>query len=460
MKTKSMNPIILLIILLGYTTLPANEGNYVIITEPQYVDAHSFQQFVDWRKNRFDVTVKTIDEIGNSQEEIESFIKEMHVTNQDTIKYLLFVGTPWGENGIAYDTNMIGIESYPTYTTYGQINKQQALDNYFSDPTKPYVRPRMEISVGVFPIRDVEALDNIVAKTMYTESGIDQYPSDVTVFGSSYEAGFNLNVQNSMANWSTQLPEVIIHDLYPGTPSDLISLVNQEKSKLITYYGHGLHESWHMEGGSFTKENISQLENTSVFPMIISGSCLTASFVDSNNSLGADWMGSANGASVYVGNIHTIALTATYDYMEALPRYYKDQSIRNIGDLVETLRDSVLYYHSMASMYEFPGIFGDPALNFRGDFSGSAQITTKSSIEVSNHKINLRHLDQNTLSITLSQSNDWRAKVISISGREVFSSNLDVASGESTITLPVLTSGVYFFVVSSDTEKHSFVIRY
>ncbi len=446
-----------LLILISFATIWALEGNYLIITEPQWENNSSLQDFVSWRQNRFNVTLVTTDVTGNTKSEIETYIKTKHET--DSLSYLLFVGSPWSATGIPYDPSAFGA---PTYTTYGQIDK----DAFFitGETTQ---RPTLVISVGVFPVRNGDELANIVSKTIATENNITNQPSNIAIFGNNVEGGFITNVANTTTNWNTYLtdPTVSLSDLFPSNPSSLINLVNSNKLRLITYFGHGLHGSWDGSWnteGSFNCDKVSQLTNNTVYPMVISGSCYTASFIDSTPSLGESWITSANGASIYVGNRHGIGLNATYSFMASIPQFYNDESIRTVGELIEAARNATLsqandpYYQG--GMYEYPGIFGDPALLFKSD--GAVSLKSGIKNNAADIKPNIIGRSANTLVFRIPSGSGWQVKVISPRGRVLHKTDLKALNGMATLALPQLSRGIYFIILKSRRDTFSYTFKW
>ncbi len=265
---------------------------YVIVTPQMFVS--TLQPFIDWKKREgFNVTVATTEQIGNTTTAIKNFMQNLwdsSTTQHPAPSYLLLVG----------DTPQI-----PAFT--GATGTGHVTDlNYVRLQGTDYVP---EMYYGRFSATNVAELQPQVDKSlmheMYTMPD-DSYLAEVVMIAGvdSYYGNSHANGQinygtNNYFNSTNGITSSTF--LYPSSGSQagaIVSAVSQGKG-YVNYTAHGSETSW--ADPSFTITNINSLQNVNKYPVVVGNCCITNHF---NTALcfGEAWLRAANkGAVIYIG---------------------------------------------------------------------------------------------------------------------------------------------------------------
>lgn len=274
------------------TTLNRYPLGYIIITPQMFVD--TLQPFVNWKKREgFNVTVATTEQIGNTTNAIKTYLQNIWnsaTTTDPAPSYVLFVG----------DTPQLPSNTGATST------------GHVTDLT--YVRLQgtdyiPEMYYGRFSATNVTELQPQIDKSMmhqqYTMPS-DAYLSEVVMIA-GVDSGFGNSHANGQINYGTNnyfnATQGITSStfLYPQSGSQaaaIVSAVSQGKG-YVNYTAHGSETSW--ADPSFTISNINSLQNQNEYPVVVGNCCITNHF---NTALcfGEAWLRAANkGAVVYIG---------------------------------------------------------------------------------------------------------------------------------------------------------------
>ncbi len=264
----------------------------VIVADTMFRDA--LQAFIQWKiKKGFNVIegYTTDPAIGNSGESIRNWLMEQYTNppgDFEPASFLLLVGdvqqiplSPLADqNTDLYYAEYDGNGDYLPELFYGRISAQ-TVDQF------------------------VAVRDKILEYEQY------DFPDPAFLERSVLIAGVDINYSlshaNGQINYATSNYFNEDHNieasafLYPASATadaEIISLVSGGAA-FVNYTGHGSSDSW--ADPTFTKTNISQLQNEHMYPVMIGNGCQTNSFVNTECFSEAAIRANGKGALAYIG---------------------------------------------------------------------------------------------------------------------------------------------------------------
>lgn len=445
----------------------AQKENYLVVVDDDYINSETFTEFVEYRKQLYNVTVKSQSESGSTAYQLRTTIKDLY--NSDGLKYVLLIGGPG--SALPYETDV-----HRTFHNFGLIDGDDMLD----------------VALGCFFVSNETELANIIHKVMHTEKNIDTYPKVTTQF-TSYTTRPHIEQQCGVIRdtyWKSNESEYEVSWMIPTYESknnmqyveDLRSQINSNATSIVSYQAHGGEVGW-VDGGSyyapesripgfsFDIEDVDQLTNDEVYPVIMSFGCVTGSFHKSGG-FGEKWLTAKGGASAFIGSSE---LSGSYQkcFNAALAECWIDSDIQTLGELFLTaknkLRGNKSHYVDLMSASFGSGdeeqmynLYGDPGMHIKKTPTPIVQKITSSNTA---GKSLAPVISNKTVSFLITEGGKYSVSVSTINGRVVSGSKSahNLKAGINTVQLHTnnLSKGIYFLTVTGENinRTESFLIR-
>lgn len=434
----------------------AEKDNYLIIVDDEYINSEKFQEFVEYRKNLYNVTVKSQSEAGSSAYLLRTSISDMY--NGEGLKYVLLIGRPG--TGLPYETDV-----HRTFHNFGLVDGDDLLD----------------VALGCFFVSSETELSNIINKVMHTEKNIDSYPKVTTQF-TSYTSRPHIEKQCAIIRdtyWKSGESDYEVSWMIPTYESknnlqyveDLRNQINTNGSSIISYQAHGGEEGW-VDGGayyyydvpesrgySFDVTDVTQLTNDQVYPVIMSFGCVTGSFHQAGG-FGETWLTARGGASAFIGSSE---LSGSYQkcFNAALAECWIDDEIKTLGELFlqaknkvrsnknhyTTLMDAPFSSGDEEQMYN---LFGDPGMHIKRAPTSIVK-SAQNSVHTANTGITM--VDKEEITFNLPIVGEYTLSITMANGRVVYAThNQSYKRGPQSLALKGkdLSKGIYFFTITGD----------
>jgi hypothetical protein len=344
----------------GLEVAEVEQASYLIITADDYYDAILPLATLRTRRG-FNVMVTRLSELpGSSAEEIKAYIQNAYDTWPLPPSYLLLVG----------DTD--------TIPTWLGPRIEASTDLYYAtmdgeDDWHP------DLLRGRFPVRSAEQTKIMVDKYLaYANlTGVEawlktaSFPATCDLTFSHVAEGTHNDVIASYTQpggWTGTFPD----DPQPGgdklycisygaANQDLINAFDQGRWAII-YSGHGEYTGWEM---GFGPDDVRNLTNEGMFPVVISHACLTGDF-SVDEVFGETWVLQENrGALAFIGS----STITNWPHDDILERGYTDllfsgaQPPIDIGTMIDAGLAAVeKHFRGQARYYwEAYQLLGDPA---------------------------------------------------------------------------------------------------
>jgi hypothetical protein len=269
---------------------------YVIIMPANFQAA--MQPFVDWKtREGFDVTVATIESIGNSTSQIKSYMQGLWdaATPQNPApSYLLIVGDV--AQVVSNSSQTTG--SHPTDLHYLRLEGTDYMP---------------EMYFGRFSATSTTQVTNQVNKTLMHQ----QYsmPDDTYLSKSVLIAGMDSYYASTHGNGQINYASENYFDaahgitsntyLYPQSGSNASNIVSNvsDGRGYVNYTAHGGTTDW--SDPNFTINNINSLQNQNEYSFVVGNCCLTNKF-DVSTCFGEAWLRAENkGGIIYIGGTNS-----------------------------------------------------------------------------------------------------------------------------------------------------------
>lgn len=425
------------------------EGNFLIICEQTWMN--EMLPFVEWKTRRgVPVEMVSIQSIGNSTMNIQSFIQNYYTTNGLT--YVLLVG----------DAPQIA-------TPY--------LSGGASDPSYGYLLGNdayAEVMIGRFSAESPGDVQTQVERVIHYERDIDNtdtWLEEGVVIGSNQGPGDDgemdwehaLNMRTDLLNFTY----TNVYELYDGThsgtsdaagdpgPQDLFDIF-QDGISIMTYTGHGSSTSCATTG--LSNNDVQNMTNTNQLPFIWSVACVNGEF---------DMPGSPCFAETFLrAEFNDLPTGAVATYMSSInqswnpPMDAQDEMVDLLADVYPGMRKRTFgglsvngcmhmndnYGPAGTEMTDTWHCFGDPTLNVR---TAPAQTITV------NHPSVLL-IGMNNALLTVSADS---AMVCFVLNGAILSTGL-VVNGNCNLTFPALTSldSIYVTITGFNLKTYEAVI--
>jgi len=278
------------------TSLMRYPAGYVIISPAAFLDA--MEPFIDWKtKEGFDVTVATIESIGNSTSQIRSYMQGLWnaaTPENPAPSYLLIVG----------DVAQVVTNASSTFGTHPTDLQYVRLEGTDYLP---------EMYFGRFSATTPAQVTNQVNKTLmhqqYTMPDDSYLGKSVLIAGmDSYWATTHGNGQINYAtqNYFNEAHGIVSNNyVYPQSGSNAANIVANvsDGRGYVNYTAHGGTTDW--SDPSFTIANINSLQNENEYSFVVGNCCLTSKF-DVGTCFAEAWLRAENkGGVIYIGGTNS-----------------------------------------------------------------------------------------------------------------------------------------------------------
>lgn len=446
------------LLLVLFTHSFSQKEKYLLIVADQYADDSNLADFIEFREQDYDVTVKTLSEVGNSESGITSEMQDMY--GNGGLKYTLMIGGPAG--GIPYKSG-----SYNTFHDYGLMDYDTQLD----------------VGVGCWFVSNSTDLANIIHKTIYTEQNIAAYPKVTTQF-TSYTSRPHIEeqceaIKNQYWSQTNYTVSWMIPDYNTGTSLEYVEAlrnqINSNETSIISYQAHGAETGW-VNGGSYYYANeeqrqglafdvndVKSLTNDEVYPIIMSFACVTGSFQQSG-SFGEKWLTAEGGACAFIGsskNSSHYQKTLNASLVSA----FCQEEIGTLGELFMAgknyLRDSTDHFEDVMTTSSSGGVsviiddeqmynlFGDPALRIKPKpVAKSAKLLGKTS-----DFVKIKSITSKGLTLSISNEGNYSVSLLNVKGETIsnLSMNKFFSIGDHSLSLDknIPANGIYFLNIKN-----------
>ena len=259
-------------------------SNYLIITAPELLNS-DLQNFIDYKTSKgYAVEYYTTSTIGNTNNEIKTFIQQRYNNLSTRPEFILLVGD---------------VDKIPTWTGAGNLHPTTDLNYALLEGNDYYA----DACIGRFSVSTQAQLANVVNKTIYMESSMD-VPLNKNIFIASQA---NHEITEGTHDYIIEkyfIPEEYINQklygyTYNATTGDVINALNNNQVFAI-YFGDGNGSGW-IGYPALGKDDVRSLTNTISFPLVYSFDCLNGSY-QQEECFGETWIRTANGGAIFYGS--------------------------------------------------------------------------------------------------------------------------------------------------------------
>jgi hypothetical protein len=347
----------------GFDKLAKFETNnkYLIVAPDKYANALS--EFIRWKESAgFEVTLHTLEEAGNSFEEIKSFISSKYNNNADKFTYALLVGNE---------------KEFPTDYVETKFDRQTPSDlGYFTMGGNGDYIP--DVFYGRMTVRTTVDIINQTKKIIayetsdYTDSaGIKNY------IGIASDEGSNPSDVEYIKMMALPLFETFNTDISyffqenSDSNAENINTVLNQGVSWLNYIGHGSGSSWpSLSSGNYSIDDIKSLSPDIVKPVIIDVACQNGRF-SNEGRLGERFMNETNvglpiGAVAYYGGSVDISWDPPAIMAVGISELLSEQTYDRLGDLLLAGQLYLANNHSaedeVIENFKWYHLQGDPTL--------------------------------------------------------------------------------------------------
>ncbi|GAB1468815.1 hypothetical protein MASR2M64_15700 [Candidatus Cloacimonadota bacterium] len=352
--------------------LPLARPKMLIISHAGLADYQN--TFINWKRSLgFDVYVANKSDIGNSIQDIKSFIAGHY--QQYKCDYLFLWGDTTGNFPIP--TNFYPSPEYP---------ENDADDNYFVTLEGDDYFP--EMLAGRFSFDNISEFVTLVNKTIAYEkppnlNNTDWMKRNLVVAGNYAEGNLRPSTPVSMSQWLrnkmlnygyAQVDTVFYPPSYPGTSNIKASIARGVQ--FVSYRGWGDANGWHFP--YFHISDLNTIENGSRMPIVFSIVCNTGDFANPvNPSFGEAWMrkgsnSTPSGCVAFVGpsDLHTktrlnnsISSGAFRSILDMGVRGFASSVLLGKVELYKNFPNDLAPNQYVSFYYHVYNILSDPSMN-------------------------------------------------------------------------------------------------
>ncbi len=258
---------------------------YLVVSDPMFEE--TLQPFIEWKTQQgFMMEVVYTDEIGESYDEIQSWVHDQYNDSDVTPSFLLLVG----------DIDQVPMEmgsSSEKYTDlyYGSVDGDMFPEMYY----------------GRFSAQTVDQLQAMVDKTLYYEKYEFEDPSylDRVTLIAGADGTWNPNVGQPTVQYGTE--NYFNEANGYSTVNDYLTNYTgcyetvDEGVGFINYTAHCSQGSW--GDPNLTISDVYDFENENMYPLAVGNCCLAHDIGYSSECIGEAWMRKENGGAVaYLGS--------------------------------------------------------------------------------------------------------------------------------------------------------------
>lgn len=290
---------------------------------------------------------------------LSRFFKTVKTNWQKFPEYVLLIGD-FTTNHQTYEQAISNMPSYFVESAFaGETASDLPLMDLDGDNLPDFV-------IGRIPVDNIRQLKNWVDKLVKyesseTRSGIDQ----IIAIADNQDGSFGEAATDFLANFSNGSETYLLQpEGDQETAAETIRSFFDESTDLLAYFGHGSIDIWGKEY-LFSVENVTQLGQNEMVPIIINLSCLTGYYIHPQNSSMAEALLFQEGG----GSVAVIAPTSltfqTYQtgLSTVLSNELQSDKNQKLGDIIKPAWRSMDPENSssLEVMQTFL-LFGDPAM--------------------------------------------------------------------------------------------------
>lgn len=371
----------------SYRYTPVDEqGGMLIICATQYMAA--MDPFVKWKTLK-GIPVQLVDvaTIGANETAIRSYVANYY--NNNDLAYLLLVGD--NVHIPAYNSSNGPSDNYYTYIS-GSDSYPELFAGRFSAESVAHVNTMVQRTITY------EKYPSMTGTWYQNGIGIasDQGPGDDNEMDWEHERNIRTKLLNYTFNGNPTYTSVA--ELYDGSQggadangnpvaSSVTSLVNAGCG-LINYTGHGSVTDWVTTG--FSNANITQLTNTSAWPLVISVGCVNGEFIN-GTCFAEAWTRATDSNGNPTGALATMMSTINQSWdppmegqdemMDILVESYSNNIKRTFGGIAMNgcMKMNDTYGNAGDEMTDTWVLFGDPSVMVRTAPPGTMTVSHNST---------------------------------------------------------------------------------
>ena len=342
-------------------------GNYLIITAPEYQEM--INRFANYKANiGYTVTVVNTNTTGTTKEQIKDYIQSQYDNISTRPVFVLLVGD------VDKIPNWIGSHSDhpPTDLNYSLLEGSD---------------DEADVFLGRFSVSDNQDLENIINKTIYMETNVQNWNKKV-VFAAGFDCygyfraahnsvesifenkGYNCQKIYQDKDQTCRFGWVPVSEENVGTTTDLHNAINNNITFLI-YSGHGYETG--IYNPAISNSDVSNgLFSNSLYPFTFSFACLSNNFAYSyGRCFGEAWLRDDNcGVTYYGASIPTFYGTDKKLEKKIFNKGFGNANKEQIGPMVVYGMKKVLSSIASASRkkryVQMYNLLGDPSINTSG----------------------------------------------------------------------------------------------
>lgn len=339
-----------------------NNPLYLIIVSDDYASSPSLKLFENFREQDFVVQTVTGTSIGSTKDDYRDYIRNLMP------EYVLLVGR-YGDFPTLVINYVDTVESYNYYVA-----------------SSLHGHPAPDIPLGLFFAENETELSNIINKTISYETNLSSHPKKYYAHAGSIEVlppwpvvEFNEEILTEMNEryFEPNGYDITLASANSDNPNNAWKDINMINSGIhfMIYHGHGNIHRWSFGMGV---PGLSQLNNT-VYPIILSFSCLTGTFSgeaggEINDCLAQKMVANEHGAVAFLGSYNNSGRGMNLLLEGIVNGFFNDSIPNRIGDAlihgfsnttntntVNNYYPTVLLPERIRTAWQFH-LFGDPAL--------------------------------------------------------------------------------------------------
>ncbi len=440
-------------------TRTTGTNNYLIITAPDYESG--LTPLVNHKQGMgFNVTVVNTNVTGTSNTTIKNYIQTLYNNINTRPEFILLVGD---------------VDKIPDWIGGGQGTPHTDWNYALLEGGDLWV----DAFLGRFPIQNLTQLSNIINKTIYMESSINNLWKKNVFMASTDNHLITEGTHNYVIDTFFIPNNFTVNTKlysYYGATTAMVSASLDSNKIFAIYSGHGSETSW-ADGPPFSQANVNALNNT-IYPFVYSYACVTGSFHISGECFAETWIRIPKAGVIFWGS----SVNSYWDEDDILERrvvkaLFNDNLKRNAENFVKGKIYLVQHYGSitptMQRYMEMYNCMGDPSIyqlsygpaishnplpnteNLNGPYIVNCTVSPAGSNILWTKLFWTRTNTYDSLNMTNTGGNNWTGNIPGNGQPAVYKYYLSTKDSAGRVTmLPIGAPTNYFsFIAATDTIK-------
>ncbi len=262
--------------------IKSNEGNYIIITHKDFVNA--LTPLVEYRSTKYTVITAVIDDIYDefshgirTPQAIKDFLKYAYENWSIPPEYVLLVGDSTFDFKDILGYGSTGVKDYvPSYMfNYYNLGEVPS-DEWFADINDDNMP---ELAIGRIPAKTSEHVQAVIDKIIADEGAVS--PDNITLIADSGSQFEDISdwIGSMFVNSAYNVDKV--YRSYFGDNNQFASAILDALNKdslIVNFAGHGAVYSWTSDPVVFSSGKVQQLNNV-YYPFLVVLNCLNGYFI-------------------------------------------------------------------------------------------------------------------------------------------------------------------------------------